>query len=55
MPICNTLAMNYHLIEIGSQVAADSHAGVILDGAGWHRCQGLVVPGKITITGTAAL
>ena len=26
MPICNTAAMNHHLCEISSQVAADAHA-----------------------------
>ena len=49
MPICNTAAMNHHLCEISSQVAADAHAVVILDGAGWHRSQGLVVPSNITL------
>ena len=49
MPICNTAAMNYHLNEISSQVAADAHAVVILDRAGWHRSQALVVPGNITL------
>jgi hypothetical protein len=49
MPICNTVAMNHHLCEISSQVAANTHAVVILDGAGWHRSQGLVVPGNITL------
>jgi hypothetical protein len=49
MPICNTAAMNHHLSEISSQVAADTHAVVILDRAGWHRSQGLVVPGNITL------
>src|SRR5271168_2756178 len=49
MPICNTVAMNHHLCEISSQVAANAHAVVILDGAGWHRSQGLVVPGNITL------
>ena len=49
MPICNTLAMNHHRREISSQVAADAHAVVILDRAGWHRSQGLVVPGNITL------
>jgi hypothetical protein len=49
MPICNTVAMNYHLGEISGQVAADAHAVVILDGAGWHRSQGLVVPGDVTL------
>jgi len=42
MPICNTAAMNHDLSEISSQVAADTHAAVILDRAGWHRSQGLV-------------
>ena len=49
MPICNTLAMNHHLREISSQVASDAHAVVILDRAGWHRSQGLVVPDNITL------
>src|SRR5712671_2747944 len=49
MPICNTAAMNHHLCEISSQVAADAHAVVILDGAGWHRSRGLVAPDNITL------
>ena len=49
MPVCNTAAMNHHLSEISSQVAADAHAVVILDRAGWHRSQTLVVPGNITL------
>jgi hypothetical protein len=44
MPICNTAATNHHLCEISSQVAADAHAVVILDGASWHNSHGLVVP-----------
>jgi hypothetical protein len=42
MPVCNTTAMNHHLSEISSQVAADAHAVVILDRAGWHRSQALM-------------
>ncbi|MGB9644887.1 MAG: IS630 family transposase [Stellaceae bacterium] len=49
MPICNTAAMNHHLSEISSQVAADAHAVVILDGASWHNSHGLVVPSNITL------
>ena len=50
MPICNTAAMNVVIFrEISSQVAPDAHAAVILDRAGWHRSQGLVVPGNITL------
>ena len=44
MPICNTVAMNHHLCEISSQVAADAHAVEILDGASWHNSHGLVAP-----------
>ncbi|HET7083526.1 MAG TPA: IS630 family transposase, partial [Rhizomicrobium sp.] len=49
MPICNTVAMNHHLCEISSQVAADAHAVVILDGASWHNSHGLMVPSNITL------
>ena len=49
IPICNTVAMNHHLCEISSQVAADAYAVVILDGAGWHSSQDVVVPGNITL------
>jgi len=48
--------MNHHLSEISSQVATPAfaragfaHAAVILDRAGWHRSQGLLVPGNITL------
>ena len=36
-------------VSSDSQVAANAHAVVILDGAGWHRSQGLVVPSNITL------
>jgi len=49
MPICNTAAMNHHLCEISSQVAADAHAVVILDRASWHNSHGLVLPSNITL------
>src|SRR5260370_32839984 len=49
MPISNTAAMNQHLCEISSQVAADAHAVVILDGASWHKSHGLVAPSNITL------
>ena len=49
MPICNTAAMNHHLCEVSSQVAADAHAVVILDRASWHNSHGLVLPSNITL------
>lgn len=50
MPSANAEAMNKHLTEISSQVAAGSHAVLILDGAGWHKTGGkLTVPDNISL------
>ena len=48
MPYANTEAMNRHLEEIGKAVAPGAHAALILDGAGWHDSQDLVMPQNIT-------
>src|SRR5260370_596585 len=50
-----SLSSTYRLLHrrklscVRSQVAADGHAVVILDGASWHNSHGLVVPGNITL------
>lgn len=50
MPAVNTQAMNEHLREISSQVAAGAQALLVLDGAGWHQTGGeLAVPDNITL------
>ncbi len=49
MPVCNTVAMNHHLAEIASQLGADAHALVVLDGAGWHKSHTLLTPDNITL------
>jgi len=50
MPAVNIEAMNKHLVEISAQVAADAHAALVVDGAGWHRPGGdLKVPDNITL------
>lgn len=49
MPFCDTPAMQAHLDEISSAVAAGAHAVIILDQAGWHQSKDLVVPGNITL------
>ena len=50
MPAVNTEAMNEHLKEISSQVTADAHAVLILDGAGWHQKGGeLCAPDNVTL------
>jgi hypothetical protein len=49
-PAANTEAMNLHLAEISTQIAADAHAVVVCDGAGWHqRGQNLQVPANISL------
>ena len=50
MPAANTEAMNAHLAEISTQVAAGAHAVLIVDGAGWHQEGGrLIVPENISL------
>ncbi|MGQ4815329.1 transposase [Agrobacterium vitis] len=49
MPWCDTYAMTQHLAEISRHIADDAHAILIMDQAGWHMSNNLVVPGNITI------
>ena len=41
--------MQWHLDEISSQVAPGAHAVLIVDRAGWHMTNMLVIPSNITI------
>jgi transposase len=41
--------MNLHLAEIATAVAPGSHAVLLVDQAGWHISDRLVVPPNITI------
>ena len=49
LPHCNTAAMNLHLAEVATAVAADAHAVMLLDQAGWHMARDLTVPPNITL------
>lgn len=49
MPHANTEAMNAHLAEISRHVTPGAHALLVLDGAGWHSSNSLVVPENITL------
>jgi hypothetical protein len=50
MPAVNTEAMNIHLQEISTQVAANAHALVLCDRAGWHAtATGLQLPDNISL------
>lgn len=41
--------MNEHLKEIASQVQEGKHAVVIMDQAGWHTAEKIVLPNNISI------
>jgi hypothetical protein len=49
MPFANADALNAHLEEIAYHVAADAHAVLVLDGAGWHTSHELKIPSNITL------
>ena len=49
LPRCNTQAMQWHLHEISSQVGEGAHAILILDQAGWHTTDKLLIPSNITL------
>ena len=49
LPWCNTEAMTLHLAEISARVAPERHAALLVDQAGWHLSERLVVPANITI------
>jgi transposase len=49
MPWCDTHAMTQHLAEIARHIDDGSHAILIMDQAGWHMSNNLVVPRNITI------
>jgi hypothetical protein len=49
LPFCNTDTMNLHLAEISCAVAADAHAVVLMDQAGWHLTPKLKIPDNISI------
>ena len=49
LPRCNSAAMTLHLAEIAKTVAPGAHAVLMLDQAGWHRSDKLVVPANITL------
>ncbi len=49
MPFANTHAMQVHFKEIGRTVAADAHAVLLMDRAGWHISGDLKIPDNITL------
>ena len=49
LPFCNIAAMNLHLADISQAVAANAHAVVLMDQAGWHTFDKLQLPANISI------
>lgn len=49
LPRCNTQRMALHLAEISAAVAPGAHAILLLDQAGWHGWDALIVPTNITL------
>ncbi len=45
----DTASMNAHLAAIGAAVTPGAHGVIVLDGAGWHRSNDLVVPRNLTL------
>ncbi len=41
--------MNLHLVEISRTVAPGAHAVMLMDQAGWHMTNALIVPDNISI------
>jgi transposase len=49
LPRCDVVTMNLHLAEMTTMVAPGAHAVLLLDQAGWHLSDRLVVPPNITL------
>ena len=48
-PDVNAGQMNTFLAGLAGTLAADEHAVLVLDGAGWHVARGLAVPANVTL------
>lgn len=49
MPYVNTQAMQEFLDRFAKTVAQDEHVALVLDQAGWHGSDALLVPDNITL------
>ena len=48
-PTVNTRLMSAHLRMIAEEAGEQTHVVLVLDGAGWHKAKGLVVPASMTL------
>lgn len=49
LPTVNTDTMQIFLDRFAETLAADEHAVMVLDGAGWHTAKALAVPPNVTL------
>jgi hypothetical protein len=49
LPVCNSATMTMQLAEIAQAVSAGAHAVVLVDQAGWHTSEKLLVPANISL------
>jgi len=49
LPFCNCTTMSLQLAEISQAVSSGAHAVALLDQAGWHTSQKLVMPPNISL------
>ncbi len=49
LPRCNIITMNLHLAEMAIAVAPGAQAVLLIDQAGWHLSDRLIVPPNITL------
>ena len=49
LPDADIPAMNLHLQAISAHVDQDSHAAIIIDGAGWHKNGSLMIPDNLRL------
>ncbi len=49
LPRCDTHAMSLHLAEVAQTVTPGAHGIILMDRAGWHRANDLVVPDNLTL------
>ena len=49
LPAVSTAAMSLFLAELGRSLPPETHAALVLDRAGWHLSDDLVVPDNLTL------
>ena len=49
LPYANTVAMNLFLQELSRTIDVSKHVALIVDNAGWHKSEQLVVPDNVTL------